>query len=564
MLKIVEKLDNTKYTPRIYIHGETDKISVEKLHEKEKNNKDWKIIPIFRSREVGQSYLTSIVTTLIAFRDAFYILFAENPDLILCNGPGTGVPLCLGSFLMQLLFINKSKVIFIESFCRVKTFSLTGKILYHFVDHVIVQWPNLCTNNDKHCIMTNKTPLTSIEIPWNILLQVCNEQLPLEIKAHLIPMCNTLQTHLISNGKIESIDVDDLLLIAEACLDRTWEELNTGHWKNVPIEQRHCYTVCSILKCITLEIKIGKVERVNEELTVKEIITQIDKGLLLGAPLDEAPNILTEMASRLNEHIRNQENIAEVLDFDVDCVSKELLPGFKWLKRFNSPSMESFYRDIFMPKCPVVLTGCIKHWKALKTWKDPNYLIKIAGSRTVPIELGSRYTEEDWSQCLTTFSEFIRSHVIKTDGQIGYLAQHQLFDQIPELKADFSVPEYCNFSDNENETYPDINAWFGPKGTVSPLHYDPKNNLLCQVFGCKQIILYHPDDQLYLYPYDTKLLSNTAEVDPLNPKYDKFPEFKKATGYMCYLHPGEMLYIPPKWWHYVVSLTPSFSISFWW
>lgn len=85
-----------------------------------------------------------------------------------------------------------------------------------------------------------------------------------------------------------------------------------------------------------------------------------------------------------------------------------------------------------------------------------------------------------------------------------------------------------------------------------------------QVFGCKKIILYHPEERDNLYPYDTRLLYNTAQVDPINPDYKKFPKFKKTKGLMCYLKPGEMLYIPPGWWHYVVSLTPSFSISFWW
>jgi hypothetical protein len=43
-----------------------------------------------------------------------------------------------------------------------------------------------------------------------------------------------------------------------------------------------------------------------------------------------------------------------------------------------------------------------------------------------------------------------------------------------------------------------------------------------------------------------------------------FPLFGSAPYTECILRPGEMLYIPPGCWHYVRSLSTSFSVSFWW
>ncbi|GAB1867543.1 hypothetical protein CAJAP_08622 [Camponotus japonicus] len=143
MLRIVKHLNLENYSPRVYIHAQTDKLSAEKVRDLEDGNEDYKVVEIYRSREVRQSYLTSIWTTVFATLNCLPILWRENPGLILCNGPGTCVPLCIIAFLFRALYITQNVIVFIESFCRVKSFSLTGKILYYLADHVVVQWAYL-------------------------------------------------------------------------------------------------------------------------------------------------------------------------------------------------------------------------------------------------------------------------------------------------------------------------------------------------------------------------------------------------------------------------------------
>lgn len=68
---------------------------------------------------------------------SLWIFGAERPDVVVCTGVLATVPMCL------LCKLFGKKLIFIESYAKVKTPTLTGKLLYPFADRFYVQWREL-------------------------------------------------------------------------------------------------------------------------------------------------------------------------------------------------------------------------------------------------------------------------------------------------------------------------------------------------------------------------------------------------------------------------------------
>ncbi|XP_068919481.1 UDP-N-acetylglucosamine transferase subunit ALG14 isoform X1 [Petaurus breviceps papuanus] len=137
------------YNPRHYVLADTDKMSAVKirLFEEKRAERDSESLytthRIPRSREVQQSWSSSVFTTLYAMCYSLPLTFRLKPDLVLCNGPGTCIPICASALLLRILGIKKVIIVYVESICRVETLSLSGKILYHFSDYFFVQWPTL-------------------------------------------------------------------------------------------------------------------------------------------------------------------------------------------------------------------------------------------------------------------------------------------------------------------------------------------------------------------------------------------------------------------------------------
>jgi len=125
---------------------------------------DIAVVP--RARKIHQPLLTTPVSALYSLLACFKPLLgappghappatpyeaaaADVPDLIITNGPATAVIVILASLILRFFNVkgvdsrDKCKTIYVESFARVKTLSLSGKILLRVVDRFLVQWEEL-------------------------------------------------------------------------------------------------------------------------------------------------------------------------------------------------------------------------------------------------------------------------------------------------------------------------------------------------------------------------------------------------------------------------------------
>ncbi|KAI8898720.1 Clavaminate synthase-like protein [Globomyces pollinis-pini] len=216
-------------------------------------------------------------------------------------------------------------------------------------------------------------------------------------------------------------------------------------------------------------------------------------------------------------------------------------------------------------KQPVILTKVLNSWPALNLWNDLAYLKSKAVGRLVPVETVAKedasisFLSKTWSHEVMPLNDYIDQYFAQDDGNgkdtpHGYLAQHPLLDQIPSLRDDIRIPPFCY--------KPLISAWFGPTGTVSPLHNDPYQNVLAQIVGRKYLRIYDACHTDHLYPHISHLGHNSS-IDLENPNHKKYPLFSQTPSWQTILQPGDLLYIPRHAWHYVRSLETSFSASFW-
>jgi len=232
------------------------------------------------------------------------------------------------------------------------------------------------------------------------------------------------------------------------------------------------------------------------------------------------------------------------------------------IERRSNVSRAEFFERYYAANRPVIITDIMKGWKALSSW-SPAYFKELCGDMTVEITAG-RESDKQYEvnlqdhKALIRFGDYIDAVVNGGTSNDYYLVANNFFfkqegarllcddfEQFPEYLDDSRVSEYGSM-------------WFGPAGSITPLHHDVMNILFAQVFGRKRFTLI-PSNHVHVLYNDKGVFS---EVDVENPDFDKYPMFKDVSSLQVVVEPGEVVFIPVGWWHHVRALDVSISLSF--
>ena len=186
----------------------------------------------------------------------------------------------------------------------------------------------------------------------------------------------------------------------EAMSHLVWERLNTGHWAEVWPGWRRLYGLLMVARVAAVARLARDGGPGHHEDTVRDLVRMCDLGLLLGGP-DLLGGMLETLAQDMTEHLSSiDEDFAEA-----SVVAKKArlaaprprlsehslrLPlPLSEVATASCPSIPEFVASCVAPRRVTRLTGAMEDWPALQLW-SPRHLVRLAGPRTVPVELGGR------------------------------------------------------------------------------------------------------------------------------------------------------------------------------
>jgi ribosomal protein L16 Arg81 hydroxylase len=237
-------------------------------------------------------------------------------------------------------------------------------------------------------------------------------------------------------------------------------------------------------------------------------------------------------------------------------------PAYAEVPRRSGLTSDQFLREHYAANRPVLLPDVADRWAALQSWTG-DYLIEHVGNEVVEVMTGregdEHYEENlDAHRTSMVFRDYVgRVETSSPTNDIYLVANNHFFERpgAGALLSDISQDERIL---DPGSAQSQMFFWYGPAGTVTPLHHDTSNVLLTQVRGSKRVRLVPALESHKVY----NEVAVYSRVDAEAPDLDQFPLFAGVTSLTVDLGAGDALFVPVGWWHHVRSLEVSISVSF--
>lgn len=229
----------------------------------------------------------------------------------------------------------------------------------------------------------------------------------------------------------------------------------------------------------------------------------------------------------------------------------------KEIGRIRNYNSEEFTSKFMKPNIPVIIEDFIDaESPALRKWSY-DYFKQIAGTNEVDVygeEIHSLDRAASKPLAKMKFSEYL--DLISREKTKYRLFLFNLLTIKPELKKDVIYKDI---------TKGKVLSWlpfmfFGGEGSNTRNHVDidMSHVFLTQYQGIKRVWLFplSQSDLIYKLPYNFHSIANLKTSSQ-----EEFPGLKYLDGYEAVLKPGQTLYMPSGWWHFIQYETEGYSIS---
>ena len=282
-----------------------------------------------------------------------------------------------------------------------------------------------------------------------------------------------------------------------------------------------------------------------------------------GAPADLVHGVVGRFVSHPLFQIARRDRVRrECRDWWLAAIAElDTLRDGPILPDASSLSRPQFIAQHYAQNRAAALPGVTAAWPAIAKW-NRDYLSSVCGDEVVEIMWG-RNNAETWRQNTSDelkrrmpFREYINTVFEGGPSNDHYMVSRNRFFE--KGATALLMEDIGNLEIVKTRTSPEhIRMWFGPAGTVTPLHYDGMNNVIVQVSGWKTVRLFPPCYSTFM----RQVRPWYAESDP-DLSWNGADSITPPQSIRVELRPGDALFIPVGWWHALEAREISITLAF--